>query len=351
MPSKNKNIKILLISVLILLVIVLLNLISIPDYINGTENVVYVITMPPQTMKEQFIAGNIDGFIAWEPFNADLILNENASYLIQSSDVWPDHNCCVLSTKTEDEDVVKALIWTHIKATEFINNPINYEKVVEYATEFTGRDEDVVKEALEHMEYVEYPDEEQFKVYYYRLKELKYLKQTPEELGYSNENVFLDSLLTKSYYNELKNKLEENSNWRPEFVSKTINFGYLTADLHQLAFHIALKEGYYEAVFKELKPTRFNSGNYIMDAYNANLLDAGYVGSGPVVNKGINEGIIVKVIGGTNNLGSAIVVRKDIKSLNDLSGKVIAIPGFGGIQDIILRMVAESVGLKVVVRK
>ena len=327
--------KIVLIGVLLLLIGILLVLFSIPNYIKEIENIVYVVTMPPPTMREQFIAGNIDGFIAWEPFNADLVLNENASYLIQSSDIWPNHTCCVLTTKTEDENIIKALLWAHIKATEFINDPINYKKVVKYATEFTGKDEDVVREALDHIEFIEYPNEERFKEFFYKLKEYNYLIK-PKEI------TFLD----KSYYNEIKDKTE-----KPNFVNKTVRLGYLTGDLHQLAFYVALKEGYYDVVFKEVKTLKFNNGVYAMDAYHSNLIDAGYIGSSPVILKIVNEDIDIKVMGGANNVGSALVVRKDIKSLDDLEGKIIAIPGFGTVQDIIFKIIANSSNLKVVVKK
>ena len=316
----------------------------------GVGNEIYIVTMSPANMREQFLAGNIDGFIAWEPFNADLVLNKNASYLVQSSEIWPNHPCCILSTKNEDKELIKALVWTHVKATEFINNESNKENVITYATEFTGMDEEVVKEALKHINFIEYPNEEEFKFYYHKLKESEFLKKTPEELGYGNLDEFLDDFLVRTYYDEVKNKLAENSSWKPDFINKSVRLGYLTADLHQLSYYVALKEGFY-SVFKDIEFFQFKNGPAVMNAYRANLIDAAYLGGAPATLKRINEDIHIKIIAGVNEVGSAIVVKEGIHSLKDLKGRTLATPGFGTVQDFILRMAAESVGLNVTLKK
>lgn len=342
-----KKINILLISAILLFFVI------VTIYIhqkNSETNEIYVVTMTPPNMIQQFIAGNIDGFIAWEPFNAYAVLNENASYLIQSSEIWPNHPCCVLTVKTSDEDVIEGLLWAHIKATEFINNEDNKEKVVSYAENFTGMDEDVVKEALKHINYIEYPNEEEFKLYFYNLNQSGLLTKTPMELGYNNNEEFLDSFLVNSSYNEVKEKIERNPDWKPEFINKDIKVGYLTSDLHQLALYIGMKEGFYN-IFKDVKFIQFQNGVEVMNAYRAGLIDAAYLGGAPATLNRINENIPIKIIAGANEIGSAIVVKKDITSLNDLKGKVIAIPGFGTVQDFLLRMAAGSVGLNVTLKK
>ena len=80
----------------------------------------YILTMSPATMREQFNAGMIDGFIAWEPFNAEVVISGRGKYLIQSAEVWPNHPCCVLAVRKNIAAINKALLWTHIQATNFI---------------------------------------------------------------------------------------------------------------------------------------------------------------------------------------------------------------------------------------
>lgn len=317
----------------------------------GENNEVYVIAISPGDMRQQFLAGNIDGFIAWEPFNADLVVSGKAKYLIQSSDIWKDHPCCVLSAKTDDEDVIKAAVWAHIKATEFINNPANKDKVINYAVEFTGKDKNVIEEALKHIEFIEYPDKDEFMFYYKRLYDTGLLIRDTKSLGFNDKDDFFNHFLIREYYEEVKENLAKNPEWKPEYVDKEVKIGYLTADLHQLAYYVALKEGYYDKVFQNLKASEFKSGLLIMDAYKANLIDLAYVGAAPAILKRINEDIPITVTCGANNLGSAIVVRNDINSLKDLKGKIIAVPTFGGVQDVVLRMAAESANLKVAVKK
>ena len=87
-----------------------------------------------------------------------------------------------------------------------------------------------------------------------------------------------------------------------------------------------------------------------MDGFEAGLMDIGYLGGAPATLKRINKDIKIQIIAGANNVGSAIVVSQDIKTLGDLKGKTIATPGFGTVQDFILRMVATEAGLEVKVK-
>ena len=88
------------------------------------KNAVNVVQTNPSDMAKKLAAGEIDAFIAWEPFNAQAVLNGQGKYLVQSSEIWPDHPCCVLASaySLSDPAVLQALVWSHIKATEFINN-------------------------------------------------------------------------------------------------------------------------------------------------------------------------------------------------------------------------------------
>ncbi len=343
-----------LISVLILVSVCCLGCIGTEQ----TGDAIYLKKMGPADMMSQFNSGDIDGFIAWEPYNAELVVNGDGKYLVQSGTVWPNHPCCVVAVMDTftDESAIKAVVWAHIKATEFINNPANEGAVTQYAMDFTGKDEAVVKEGMNNIKFTEYPDETEVKTYYQKLDQNKILKKTVGELGYASEDAFFGDFLMKTYYDEVKAELDSDSSWMPEKVSNTTNvrLAYLIADLHQLAMYAARQEGYYEDVGLiegenlVIKPPYAN-GPAEMEGFKNGDIDVGYLGGAPATLKRINDDTKIRIIAGVNNEGSAIVVGKDsgIDSLSDLKGKTIATPGFGTVQDFIVRMIAEQIGTSV----
>jgi len=322
------------------------------------RGVIYVTQMGPADMREQLKIGAIDGFIAWEPFNADAVINGNGEYLIQSGDIWANHPCCIFAISDVainelDEDTILALVWAHVKATEFINDPDNHNATIQYGVEFTGKDAATIEEAMKHINFVQYPDEEEIKTYYHRLNESGMLKNQPSDLGYANEDAFFQDFLMSRYYQEVRARLNEDPNWRP-VASQTVCIGHLEADLHELAVYVAQKEGYYEAVGLNYGDNLIIKGNYMngilaMEAFKLGDIDACYLGGTPATLKRVNDDIKIHIIAGANEEGSAIVVseRANINSLRDLEGKLIAIPGFGTVQDFILRMAAEGAGLTI----
>ncbi|MET1124527.1 MAG: ABC transporter substrate-binding protein [Archaeoglobaceae archaeon] len=297
-----------------------------------------VVKLSPRDMVEQLKLGEIDAFVAWEPFVSEAVIGGYGEILATSAEIWPNHPCCVVAMHEPNESVAIALVWAHVKATRLINS--GDERVIGYAVEFTGRSEEVVREAMKRIKFVEFPDVEQLKVYYEKLREFGYVKAV-EELGYSEEE-FFDEFVYRKAYDYVKGKLDEDPNWKPEKVNVTLRIGYLTADLHQLAFYVALREGYFDEVGIRVIPKEYPNGVYEMEAFKRGEIDAGYLGSAPAMLKRINDDVPISVVAGANNEGSAIVVKKGLK---ELRGKV-AIPGFGTVQDFLLRMFAERQGIK-----
>jgi NitT/TauT family transport system substrate-binding protein len=250
----------------------------------------------------------------------------------------------------KDEKLLTALLWAHVKATRFINDPANHEKVVQYAMEFTGKDKEVVEEALKHIKFVEYPDEKEFRKYYERLKESGFLQNSIKDLGYASEDGFFKDFLMRNAYDYVVEKLREDPSWIPDAPDREINMGHLTADLHELAWYVALKEGYFQqAGIKGNLEKQYANGPAVMEAFKSGELDVSYLGGAPATLKRINDDIRIHIVAGANNEGSAIVVKKgsEIKTIEDLKGRTIAIPGFGTVQDFILRMALEEHNLEV----
>lgn len=310
-----------------------------------TTSPVNVVKLSPPDMLEQIKLGKIDAFVAWEPFPSKAV-KEGFRVFMKSSDIWPNHPCCVVAYKSGqlDDGVLEALVWAHVKATRFISDPENKKKVVENASQFTGLDRETVEMALKNIKYVEYPDENEFKHYYEFLKESKILKKSVTDVGYSSEDEFFSDFLRKDIYSSVIRKLEENPEYVPEKMG-SIRLGYITADLHHLALYVAIKEGYLNQVFERVEIKQFPNGVAIMEAFRLGELDAAYLGGAPATLKRINDEIDVKIVAGVNNEGSAIIVRGDINSPKDLAGKTIAIPGFGTVQDFLMRKVLSEGGL------
>ena len=305
------------------------------------QNVVYAIKMSPPDMVEQLKLGQIDGFVAWEPFPSKAVFKGYGVVLLNSSQIWKNHPCCVVAIKDGlDEDIVRAIVVAHIKATRFINNPENKEKVLKYAAEFTGLDEKTVSLALKNIKFIEFPDEKEFREYYHFLNSSGLLVKSLKQLGYESEDEFFSDFLDKSVYNNVKHNLSV------KLKNKKVRIGYLRADLHQLAFYVALKEGYFKEMGLDVETKVYANGIEAMNGFKIGEIDAAYLGSAPATLKRVNEDIRIKIVAGVNNEGSAIVVKHGINSVEDLNGKKIAIPGFGTVQDFLLRMVAAKAGLK-----
>ncbi len=305
-----------------------------------------VVTMSPRDMVEQLKLGEIDAFVAWEPFVSEAVEKGYGKIIATSKDIWPNHPCCVVATVSDDEELMTALVWAHVKATRFINDERNREKVIKYAMEFTGKSKEEIEAAMSRIKFVEFPDEEEFVKYYEGLKEGGYLKKTAKDLGFSSEDEFLSNFLYKDIYSFVVSKLSSNESWKPKMVNKTVRIGYLTADLHQLAFYVAVKEGYYEEVGLKVEAKEFANGVMEMEGFKNGEIDAGYLGGAPATLKRVNDDVKIRIIAGANSEGSAIVARS-ANSIKELAGKKVAIPGFGTVQDFLLRIAAGKAGLKI----
>ncbi len=307
-------------------------------------------------MSKKLAAGEIDAYIAWEPFDAQAVIGGQGRYLIQSQDIWPDHPCCVLATAqaSQDPGVLDALVWAHVKATDFINNPDNREKVVQYAQEFTGQDRAVVIESLTHIAFVQYPNREQFLTYYADLKKSGLLSRSSAALGYREEKQFLADFLDQDVYDRVKAKLANDPAWVPAPVPEKVKLvmGYICRDLHQLAVYVSQQEGYFEAVGlskgKNLEISECANGVAVMQAFKVKELNVSYMGAAPAMMKRINDDIRIRIIAGANNNGSSIVVGKNslIRSVKDLAGKTVAVPAVGTVQYFVLEMALTRVGLQ-----
>lgn len=99
--------------------------------------------------------GEIDGFIGWEPYPSLAVYQYNASVLLTSHDIMPNHQCCVLVTTEKmlntRPDLVEKVRSIHNAAIDFIlNNPAAAKSI---AINRTKLPEPVVEMALSRIKF------------------------------------------------------------------------------------------------------------------------------------------------------------------------------------------------------
>jgi NitT/TauT family transport system substrate-binding protein len=169
-------------------------------------------------MKPALESGNIQGFIAWEPFCSDAVVNGVGKVLANSSDIWPDHICCVLvADKTfanNHPEIVTNFLRAHIEATNWINNAKekmesqNYRYMVSIASSFTGKSEAVIEKALNLIKF-RFDIDSSFKYNFYSFtdKLIQYHVITSDRLttmGYTSISDFVDRYVDTSYLTNAK---------------------------------------------------------------------------------------------------------------------------------------------------
>ncbi len=89
-----------------------------PASVNITE-------MEVPLMQNALISGDVDGYIAWEPYVTQAKIDGSGRILMNSNDIWPDiPTCVVISTNkfmTQKPDQLKKFLKVHVEATDYVN--------------------------------------------------------------------------------------------------------------------------------------------------------------------------------------------------------------------------------------
>ncbi|MFW9911479.1 MAG: ABC transporter substrate-binding protein [Candidatus Thorarchaeota archaeon] len=140
------------------------------------------------------------------------------------------------------------------------------------------------------------------------------------------------------------------ASWHPT-TPADVRIGYLEKDLHQLAFRVALVNGWYEEAGLNVELKVYGNGALEMDAFLGNEIDMGYLGAAPALTKRINQEILITILASVNLEGSAIMVRKAdydsgaITHVANLTGKSVYIPGPSTVQAFLLRLALAQSGV------
>jgi len=142
----------------------------------------------------------------------------------------------------------------------------------------------------------------------------------------------------------------------PAAPSTTIRVGYLTADLHHIAYFVAKNKtvGGGQSFFEKysVNVTDAVSGGYAsggveMDAFAGGKVDIGFLGAPPAIIKHLNLGVNTTVIAQVNDIGSAIVVKPEVNNISELRGKTIGVPSRSSIQYFLLLNYAEKQNMSI----
>ncbi len=139
---------------------------------------VKIIVLKPPEMIQALEQGNIDAFIAWEPYPAQAVAGKSGRILLQSKDIWPSHPCCVLVADSvfvdEKPDVLRALRTVHRQSCAFIAE--NPGEAVRIGVQYTGLDAQAVATALKTIEYTDVIDRSKVSEFIEFLRTFNYIK-------------------------------------------------------------------------------------------------------------------------------------------------------------------------------
>jgi nitrate/nitrite transport system substrate-binding protein len=84
---------------------------------------VQIRAVPPPEMVANLRAGNLDGFLAPDPFNQRAVFEEVGFIYMLSKDIWPGHPCCAFAAKREFAEKMpntfKATLLAILDATQY----------------------------------------------------------------------------------------------------------------------------------------------------------------------------------------------------------------------------------------
>lgn len=162
---------------------------------------VNIIVLKPPEMIGALKTAQIDAFIAWEPYIAKAYNAGVGRTLINSSEIWKNHPCCVLAIDSDflnkNLDKAKAIVRAHVRATDYIN--ANPEDAIKIGVKYTGMDEETVRLAMKNINYVYVPSIEGEIEYVNFLNELQYL-------NVGDPKVFTDKFINTEILQEIIKK-------------------------------------------------------------------------------------------------------------------------------------------------
>lgn len=141
---------------------------------------VNIMVLKPPEMIGALRTGQIDGFIAWEPYPSQAAALKVGRNLVTSRQMWPDHPCCALVAASRlmesQPGKVRTLVAAHKRATDYIQE--NPEYAVTVGVKHTGLDPETIRQAMRIVDYNYHLNVESVKTYVQFLSDLGYIRVT-----------------------------------------------------------------------------------------------------------------------------------------------------------------------------
>jgi len=148
---------------------------------------VHIIVLKPPEMIGALKTGQIDAFIAWEPYPAKARTMGVGRILLTSNEIWKNHPCCVLvvdnrflAKRPQD---ARALVKAHVEATDFIK--AFPDEAVKIGVKYTGMDAETVRLAMKNVNYTYILSVDGETEYVAFLSRLRYIKM-PDTTAFVN---------------------------------------------------------------------------------------------------------------------------------------------------------------------
>ncbi len=363
--------KILVLAVIVAAAVVLAG-VATALYMGGgsDEDSVGYVTMAPSLMDGWLAANQSDAYIAWEPYVSSSVVGGTGRVIMWSNEIMPNHPCCVVTVsedflnRADGEDLTARFLKAHVEANLWIADALadtdsaNYTLLLEMSSDFTLRSSAVVEEGLAHVEYGYEMDDDfvsalkQFTDMYVETNVIT--NETLADLGFASVSDFIEDYVDDSFLTASESVEPSDTILNPE-DGDAIRLGYLSGDLHQIAQFVALnktvgggEKSLFETYGLNVDPQPpYANGGAVMDAFSLGVIDFGYLGAPPAIQKHANLGVDVRIIAQANSEGSGIVVHvdSDIYSLEDLVGRTVATPGETTIQHLLLKIALSREGI------
>jgi len=105
---------------------------------------IQIRVVPPPEMVANLRAGNLDGFLAPDPFNQRAVFEEVGFIWMLSKDIWPGHPCCAFAAKREFAEkapnTFKALLNAIVDATQHAHDQAQEAARNEHYAELLAQD-------------------------------------------------------------------------------------------------------------------------------------------------------------------------------------------------------------------
>lgn len=367
---KRTNIIIAAVAIVAVLVVAGLLIAFVPQ--TSAKTIKYT-DVPPVNQQAYIQQGLIDGGVSWEPYGSDSISNGTGKALLWSSDIWPNHPCCVVVV---DKDFLASnlqaalgVMKAHIEANKWIAQTIanknttegqaNYSLLLNLGASFSNRNTTVVEMSLEHLT-LDYNITEEQTNYLKTFVESYISSGLIKKEVIPDVDAFVNNLVNTSYLTQADNMQPVASGSAPT----TVRLGYLNGDLHQFARVVAESAavgnllnlgdrslfnayGVQTANPSGMPGNGYANGGAVMTGFAAKNADIGYLGAPPVLLNVANQNVNVEIVALANSEGSALIVKNGV-DIEGLNGLKIGEPGISSIQYLLLLEIGKKYGYQVV---